>query len=405
MLTITPTTARRLAITAQRLAGPPAPNDSTGMLDVVRSIGCLQLDPISAVARSHTLVMFSRVGPYDEAHLESLRWKDRSLIEYWAHAASIVLTEDYPIHRLMMRNYPGRASTRAWVETNAHLRDHILRELTAKGPLPSRAFEDSSQEGWHSTGWTSGRNVGQMLDYLWTHGDIMVAGRSGLQKLWDLTERVLPDWTPRDLLDEREVTRRSVQKAVRALGVGTVKQIKLHYTRGRYYELPSVLAELEKEKILHRVQIVDDGQAWKDTWYIHADDLPLLERLESGDWQPRTVLLSPFDNLICDRKRTEQLFNFYYRIEIYVPKAKREYGYYVLPILHGDQIIGRIDPTMNRKDKVLHVHNVYAEPDAPMTRDAGRAAAAATEQLAQFLGAKKIDYGENVPAPWKKAMK
>jgi uncharacterized protein YcaQ len=403
--TITPTIARRLAITAQRLSGTHASPDSAGILNVTRSIGCLQLDPISAVARSHQLVVFSRVGPYDLAHLDTLLWKDRALFEYWAHAASLVLTEDYPIHHLMMRNTPHRASTRAWVEANASLRDHILRELAAKGPLPSRVFEDSSQQDWHSTGWTSGRNVSQMLDYLWTHGDIMVAGRSGLQKLWDLSDRCLPDWTPRDLLDEREVTRRAIQRAVRALGVATRQQINLHYTRYRYKDLPRVLADLETEGILQRVEIAADGHVWKDTWYIHADDLPLLERLENGDWQPRTVLLSPFDNLICDRARTEKLFNFNFRIEIYVPKAKREYGYYVLPILHGDRLIGRIDPIMNRKEKVLNVHNVYAEPDAPLNGDTGKAVARTIEDLAAFLGAKTIVYGDNVPKAWKKVLR
>ncbi len=403
MLTITPAIARRLAVTAQRLAGLPTPPDSAGMLDVARTIGCLQLDPISAVARSHMLVMFSRVGLYNLAHLDTLLWKDRSLFEYWAHAASIVLTEDYPIHHLMMRNYPRRASTRAWVETNAALRDHILSELSARGPLPSRVFEDRKQADWHSTGWTSGRNVSQMLDYLWTHGDIMVAGRSGLQKLWDLSERVLPDWTPRDLLDEHEVTRRAVLKSLRALGVGTRQQINLHYTRYRYKNLPHVLNDLEAEGIIQRVEI--EGGQWKGPWYIHRDDVPLLDRLDDGNWQPRTVLLSPFDNLICDRARTQQLFNFDFRIEIYVPKAKRKYGYYVLPILHGDEIIGRIDPTMNRKEKTLYIHNVYTEPNVLMNGETGKAVAGAIEGLAAFLGAKAIAYGENVPKGWKQALK
>jgi uncharacterized protein YcaQ len=233
----------------------------------------------------------------------------------------------------------------------------------------------------------------------------MVAGRSGLQKLWDLTERVLPEWTPCDVLDEREVTRRAVQKSLRALGVGTLKQINLHYTRYRYKELPTVLKELEAEGRIQRVEIAADGQTWKGPWYIHCDDLPLLERLENGDWQPRTMLLSPFDNLICDRARTEQLFNFDFRIEIYVPKDKRKYGYYVLPILHGDQLIGRIDPLMNRKDKALTVNSVYAEPDAPLNGETGKTVAGAIEELAVFLGAKTITYGANVPKGWKKALR
>lgn len=409
-IVLTPTIARRLAVTRQRLSGPRASADSAGILDVVRDIGCLQLDPISAVARSHTLVAFSRVGPYDLAHLEALRWEERRLFEYWAHAASLVLTEDYPIHHLMMRNYPSRNSswtqqTRDWVKTNAELRDYILSELAANGPLPSRSFEDKAHAGWYSTGWTSERNVSQMLDYLWCRGEIMVAGRSGLQKLWDLSERCLPEWTPREVLNEREVTRRAAQKSLRALGVGTLKHINLHYTRYRYQDLPAVLKELEAEGTIQRVEIAEDGGQWKEPWYIHRDDMPLLERLENGDWQPRTTLLSPFDNLICDRARTEQLFNFDFRIEIYVPKARRKYGYYVLPILHGDKLIGRIDPLMNRKQKVLTVNSVYAEPDAPVNTETGKAVAGAIEELATFLDAQTIAYGENVPKGWKKALR
>jgi uncharacterized protein YcaQ len=131
----------------------------------------------------------------------------------------------------------------------------------------------------------------------------------------------------------------------------------------------------------------------------------LLDRLEAGDWSPRTTLLSPFDNLICDRARTEKLFNFNFRIEIYVPKAKRQYGYYVLPILHGDKLIGRIDPMMNRKQKQLLINAVYAEPDAPMTRETAKAVSGAIDDLAKFLGAKEIIFTERVPDGWRKVLK
>jgi uncharacterized protein YcaQ len=153
------------------------------------------------------------------------------------------------------------------------------------------------------------------------------------------------------------------------------------------------------------VEIGEDSQTWKGTWYIHRDDLPLLERLNNGEWEPRTTLLSPFDNLICDRARTQQLFDFDFKIEIYVPKEKRQYGYYVLPILHGDQLVGRIDPLMNRKANTLEVNNVYAEPDAPVNAETGKAVARAIEELATFLGATTIAYGANVPTGWKKALR
>src|SRR3972149_618380 len=244
MRTFSSTLVRQLAITTQRLVGQRPSSNAAGILEIVRDLGCLQLDPISAVARSHRLVLWSRIGNYDLAELDQLLWIDRALFEYWAHAASIVLTEDYPIHRRLMQRYAtGEATTardqrfRIWLTENESLRRHILGELRRNGPLPARAFEDKAQAEWHSTGWTSGRNVSQMLDYLWTKGKIMVAGRSGIQKLWDVGERCLPDWTPRDRLPRREVVRRAAQKSLRALGVASPRHIGEHFTRRRYTDL------------------------------------------------------------------------------------------------------------------------------------------------------------------------
>jgi uncharacterized protein YcaQ len=403
--TISSTLARRLAITRQRLAGPRPAADGAGILDVVRDLGCLQLDPISAVARSHLLVLWSRIGSFDPIHLDALLWQERQLFEYWAHCASIVLTEDYPIHRAKMGthatgNSPRAQRFRAWLEANRALREHILTQLEAKGPLPSRHFEDRAAAEWHSTGWTSGRNASQMLDHLWINGTIMVAGRAGLQKLWDLSERCLPHWTPRRPLSEREVVERATQRSLRALGVARPGHIQQHYVRGRYPGLGTVLAQLEAAGRIERVQIAEDGRTWPGPWYVHADDLPLLDRLEVNGWEPRTTLLSPFDNLICDRARTEALFDFTFRMEIYVPKAQRRFGYYVLPILHGDRLIGRIDPTFDRKQRRLTVNAVHAEPDAPMTGHTAHAIRTAIEELAAFLGAREIAYSERVPAGW-----
>jgi hypothetical protein len=404
--TLTATDARRLAIAKQRLAGPRPSPDAAGMLQVVRDLGCLQLDPISAVERSHLLVLWSRLGPYDPAELDKLLWQERQLFEYWAHAASMVLTEDYPLFQYTMNHYGTGDSdwaqrTREWVVANQALHDHVVATIRERGPLPSRQIEDLSERDWQSGGWNTGRNVSRMLDYLWTKGDIMVAGRQGGQKLWDVAERFLPDWTPRQSLPKHEIVRRATQKAIRALGVAQPAHIRYHFMRGTYADLPEVLDELEAEGRIQRVQLIgDDGATWPGPWYLHTDDLPLLERLEGGDWQPRTSLLSPFDNLICDRARTELLWDFHFRIEIYVPQAKRQYGYYVLPILHGDRLIGRVDPKMDRKRKRLTINAIYAEPDAPRTPETSCAIGDAINSLATFLGAKEIDYGASIPDGW-----
>ena len=408
-------TARRLFVVKQRLAGARAPADAAGLLDIARSIRCFQLDPISAVARSHTLVAFSRLGPYDLRLWDQLLFQDRTLFEFWAHAASIVLTEDYPIHSVAMRGYV-RGDTgweqrvRQWMHENQPLHDAIMAEIRAHGPRLSRQLEQEGlhPEGWVSTGWTSGRNVSRMLDFLWMRGEIMVAGRSGGQKVWDLTERCLPDWADRSELDRDEATYRAVQHSVRALGVARPLHIRKHYIRDRYAHFDSVVERLESEGALVRAHVHGHHAGLRGTWYIHADDLPLLDALERGDgWQPRTVLLSPFDNLICDRARTEAMWDYDFRIEIYVPKDKRRYGYYVLSILDGDRLIGRIDPLYARKTHTLHLQSVHAELDAPQNAAAGQRVAAAVQELAAHLGARQIDAGalENIPAAWAAALR
>jgi uncharacterized protein len=411
MRTISLPTARRLFIHRQHLNDLTPTNDAAGILDIVRDLGCLQLDPISAVTRSHQLVVWSRVGNYDLAALDQLLWIDRSLFEYWAHMASIVLTEDYPIHALLMRTYAreeatGKVSQRyqQWLTVNQQLKRHILQELKRRGPLPARVFENKTEKGagWYSSGWTSGRDVSQMLDYLWTTGKIMVAGRSGIQKLWDLSERCLPEWTPREKLPEKEVVRRAVQKSLRALGVGTPQHINQHFTRKRYPHLKETLHALLAEGLIEKVHVEDD----KADWFIHTADLPLLDRIEANDFAfERTTLLSPFDNLICDRARTAKLFNFDFRVEIYTPQHKRKFGYYVLPILHGDSLIGRIDPKMDREHGRLHIHAVHAEKDAPLNRKTARSIRIAIEELATFLGASEIHYTHLVPAEWQRDLK
>jgi hypothetical protein len=398
-----------MAIARQRLPGPPPGADGKGILDVVRDLGCLQLDPIRVVERSHLLVLWSRLGGFDLAELDALLWEERQLFEYWAHRASIVLTEDYPVHHLLMRRYPTERyaysrRVKVWLRENEALRRYVIRRIREAGPLRLRDFEDRSRTGWSSSGWTTGRNVERMLDVLWTQGKIVVAGRDGIQKVWDLADRWFPEWTPKDRLSEREIVRQAAQRSLRALGVARHRDIEWHFTAGRYPGLALALGDLERKRVIERVRVVEDGIEWPGPWFVHSEDMPLLDRLEDGAWEPRTTLLSPFDNLIIERARTEQLFGFDFRMEIYVPKAKRQYGYYVLPILHGDRMVGRVDPAMDRRRGVLVVHAVHAEPDGPTTPKAGRAVAAAIEDLARFLGARDVEYPGVVPEGWRKAL-
>jgi uncharacterized protein len=395
--TISRKTARRLAITAQLLQGTHPSATGEGIMQTVRQIGCLQLDPLSVVARSHFLVLWSRIGTYDPLLLDTLLWEERQLFEYWAHAASIVLSEDYAIYQMRMHHWSEPSSSNQvrrflqWGEENAALRQLILTALQERGPLRSRDLEDQSQTPWRSTGWTNERNVSRMLDLLWMQGRVLVSRRTSGAKWWDLAERCFPAWATIEPWSEHEIVRAAALKSLRALGIGTAKDISQHFTRNNYPGLPGVLTELEREGLIAHVRVQEGSSDLPGTWYMLADVLPAIdERLTN--WQPRATLLSPFDNLICDRKRTAMLFDFTYSSEFYTPRHKRKYGYYVMPILYGDRLIGRLDPIMDRKQSILTIQALHLEPSVIMTPEIERAINMTVEELALFLGARKINH-------------
>ncbi|WP_103511504.1 winged helix-turn-helix domain-containing protein [Streptomyces sp. SM13] len=404
-----PEHVRRLAVSCQHLEGPcPPPGDNSRMWEVLRTLRCLQIDPIDVVARSHLLVLRSRLGIYDQQELDDLLWKERRLFEYWAHAASIVLAEDFPLHQSMMRGYlvdERSASLRKvadWFRSNTALRDSVLERLRAAGPQRTDDFDDHAGVAWQSSGWSSGRNVDRMLDILWTQGTIMVAGRSGKRRLWDLSERCLPSWVDRTPLPETDIVTRAAEHSLRALGAGRKRDIEQYFVRSRYPGLADVIARLVDEGRFVPVTL-EDAPA-RERWYVHADRLPLVDRILGGDWTPRTTLLSPFDNLICQRERTNRVWDFDFRSEIYVPKAKRRYGYYVLPILHGDALIGRVAPRLDRTSGTLTLEGVFAEPTAPTGRDTAEAVGRAVTDLAAFLGARRIAPEGPIPAAWRETL-
>ena len=358
----------------------------------------IQMDPTSAVARTEHLVLFSRLGrEFRVADLERLLWKDRALFEYWVH---IVPAADYAIHRESMRRYPegprrhlkSRARVRTFLKANADFRRYVLRELRERGPLRARELEDRAVLHWRSGGWSDvrGRSVSMLMDLLWHKGEVMIAGRDGQQRLWDLAERRLPASVER--LSSREVARRITERQLRARGVATANQIGWAFD-GRAPGFPQALRDLVKEGIAVPARI----EGLPGHYYVHAD---LLGR----PFRPRTVLLSPFDDLVSHRDHTEALFDFFFRLEIYVPRALRKWGYFVMPILHGDRLIGRIDPSFDREEGVLRVNAVHAEDEALAT--AGRAVAGAIRELAAWLGAKDVAYAgtRRIPAMWRRAL-
>jgi uncharacterized protein len=314
----------------------------------VRRLGLLQLDPISTVAPAQHLVLWSRLGrSYDPVELDRLLWDERKLVEW---NAFVYPADDLPFLRALMRRRDRPLDRRrlAWLEEHAAFRRYVLKELERRGPLLSREIEDHASTRREAHRWWGARKMGLMLQVLNARGQVAVVGRRGRQRLWDLAERWYPET---ETVPVRRAERMLLERSRRALGVWL--------DRGR--------------------------------WQVHpeADDAPL---------PPRTTLLSPFDRLVYDRARAEAMFGFRYRIEIYVPPARREYGYYVLPILHDGRLIGRLDPVLDREAGVLRVNAVYAEPDAPA--EAWPHVQAALDELAAWAGARGVVL-PRLPSPWR----
>jgi hypothetical protein len=374
--------ARRLAVARQRLSGPrPKPVSADDIHDVVRAVGCLQLDPTAVVARNHLLVLFSRLGPFDHKLAETLLWDERRLYEYWAHQASIVPIEDRSLHAALPPRWGDPHRTEAWMTQRAQAVELVLERLAANGSIRPADFEEHAEK--YESGWGSRSEIADTLALLWLRGQVVPAGRDGRGRSWALAD----SWFGASLeaIPERdEAVRDAAARSLRALGIATTKQVKDHFIRGRYHGLEELWKHMEVDGLIVAVDL-----GLKGDWYVHANDLDLLERIESGQFEARTTLLSPFDNLICDRNRTLALWGFDFRLEIYVPRTKR-WGYFVMPLLHGDRLIARLDLAVDRKAGILNVLGERWEPSwVGRKRPVGDLNRALAE-LAMFVGAKAV---------------
>ncbi len=410
-------TARRLALRKQLLDGSirirSTTTDREAILQVMAQLRCIQIDPIQVVARTELLVLWSRIGMFAPVRLHELLFRDRILFEDWAHCASIVCMDDYPLFLYRKRLFKEqvrqkRVRLSTWLTDHPELLAAVRTQLQECGPTATADFVlDIPHVPWRTSGWSSGRSVSQLLQHLFACGEVMVVDRQGNRKVWDLTSRCLPHTTDTREMDAWEMSRIGLQHAIRALGVATPTQIRNHFMRRAYPHAAPVLQELETAGILQRVQIGRDAatRALPGTWYVHQDDISTLTSLARNEEAERIVFLSPFDNLICDRSRTRQLFDFDYTMEIYVPAAKRTYGYYVLPILVGTGFLGRMDARMDRTTASFHVQALYLEPARTHDLHLASALAAALQDLAQFLGAGRIRLGRRMPVAWRQALR
>jgi uncharacterized protein YcaQ len=345
------TQARRIAVRAQ-LLDAPRPTD---LLAVMQQLTLLQIDPTAAVAPSADLVLWSRLGSvYDSADLKRALEQERTLFEL---DALIRPMSDLGLYLAGAADWPTREATRAWLHANDSFRRDILERLSRSGPVTSREIPDTCVVPWASSGWTNNRNVTQMLEFLMTRGEVAIAGRIGRQRVWDLAERVYPSV---DVPSVEEAHRAKNERRLAALGIAREKSPAMPME-------PTDVGEAGELAVVEGV---------KGEWRVDPG------ALDAG-YMGRTALLSPFDRLIHDRVRTQELFDFEYTLEMYKPAAKRRWGYFALPILHGDRLVGKLDATADRKAGVLRVDAIHEDVPftAAMTADVRRE----IEDLARWL--------------------
>jgi uncharacterized protein YcaQ len=350
---LTKALARRIAVRAQ-LLDAPRPTD---LLTVVRQLTLLQIDPTATVAPSADLVLWSRLGSaYDPTRLKQAVEVDRTLFE---HNALIRPMSDIGLILTDAAAWPRYEKPRDWLRDNDRFRRDVLKLLRRSGPLASRDIPDTATVPWASSGWTNNRNVSQMLEFLMMRGDIAIAGRIGRERLWDLAERVYP----RDagVPSAEEAERIKNERRLASLGIARAKAAKMP---------------------IEPVDVGDAGEpavvaGTKGEWRVDP------AALDQG-FEGRTALLSPFDRLVYDRVRAQELFDFEYYLEMYKPAAKRRWGYFALPILHGDRLVGKLDATADRKAGVLRVNAIHE--DVKFTRTMSKAVQSELADLASWLG-------------------
>jgi len=349
--------ARRVAVRAQLLTAD-RPADLAQMVD---QLTLLQLDPTAAIAPSADLVAWSRLGSsYRPEQLKQALEQDRTLFEFNAVVRPI---RDVGLYLAGAADWPAYDKQRDWLRDNDRFRRDILERLGSSGPLTSRDIPDTSVVPWPSRGWTNNRNVTQMLEFLMLKGEVAIAGRVGRERVWDLPERVYPSAVEVPSADE--ATRRQNERRLGALGIARRKTTAVPVE-------PWDVGEAGEPAVVEGV---------KGEWRVDPAAL-------GNDFEGRTALLSPFDRLIHDRGRAIDLFDFEYMLEMYKPAPARRWGYYALPILHEDRLVGKVDAVADRKASKLRVNAIHE--DVPFSRTMTAAVRAELDDLASWLGLSEV---------------
>lgn len=383
MLSLSLAEARRLALAAQGFGRTPRGTIAHKQLQVqIERLGVLQIDSVNALVRSHYLPAFSRLGHYQAEHLDELAWgraRRRRLFEYWGHEASLLPLELYPLLRWRMRRaVDGQGIYSQLAKFGVERRDAIASVLQAvreRGALGAGSLSSRTEKAGPWWDWSVEKMA---LEWLFAAGLVTVAGRRGFERLYNLPERVIPaDVLNHPDLDEAEAQRRLLLRSADALGVATERDLRDYY-RLDVTDSKRRIAELAEAGELLPVSV----QGWRQVAYCRGE--PRVPRRVR-----HSALLSPFDSLIWERERTERLFGFRYRLEIYTPQAKRVYGYYVLPFLHHERLLARVDLRSERATGRLAVHAVHLE-EAVLSEEARLALGDSLRALAHWLGLDEV---------------
>lgn len=375
--------ARRLALVAQGFGRTPRGAIAHKQLQAqIERLGVLQIDSVNALVRSHYLPVFSRLGHYQAEHLDELAWgraRRRRLFEYWGHEASLLPLELYPLLRWRMRRAAdGQGIYSQLAKFGVERRDaidHVLQTVRERGALGAGSLSTRTEKAGPWWDWSSEKTA---LEWLFAAGEVTVAGRRGFERLYDLPERVIPaDYLNHADLEEDEAQRRLLLRSADALGVATERDLR------DYYRLDASDSKLRIAELVEAGELLPVAvQGWRQLAYCRGEArIPRRVR--------HSALLSPFDSLIWERERTERLFGFRYRLEIYTPQAKRVYGYYVLPFLHHERLLARVDLRSERAAGRLAVHAVHLE-EAVLSEEARLALGDSLRALAHWLGLDEV---------------
>jgi uncharacterized protein YcaQ len=379
---------RALVLHTQKLDAPIQAQerpDEEAILSLVSQLGCVQIDTLQMVQRSHYLALWSRLGSYEPRFFDNLIYgPNRRLFEGWQHAASIIPLAEYRYQMPRQRRFRERPDDgdRRWLaeNENSELLTQVLERIRQEGGLRTSDFK---YDGPRRGSWWDWKPAKTALEYQYAYGNLMIANRIHFQRVYDLTERILPDWVDTHEPTPEERERFWIERGVQALGICTPDQAA-DYTWMRLRPARSAVSALTREGVLVEipVELINSNT---ETWLIHRDNLPLLEKAANGDLQSqRTTFLSPFDSLFWARQRDQKLWGFKQFLEAYVPAPKRKYGYFCLPILHKDRLVGRFDPKLERKEKRLHIKALYLEPGIEPDEEHVKSVASAMRDFLRF---------------------